>query len=155
MALTAGALVLTGCGPGGDGAASPSAKPPSRGGSSSRAAALPPAADGTDLTACADGTCEVRVGASAAITVPRALQVSSVRVRSIGSDTVTIVGRFLGNRQGGFCTGANCSSSGSGNGFTLTLGPDSTGSENGLSITAVAIKGGFAVLRLAPAADHG
>jgi hypothetical protein len=40
--------------------------------------------------------------------------------------------------------------SGSGGGFKVTLGPDSTGSANDLSITAVAVNGGFAVLRLAP-----
>ena len=92
----------------------------------------------------------MKVGASAEIPVTRKLRVDSVRVQSVGSDTVTIVGRYVGDRQGGFCTGPNCSSSGSDDAFKLTLGRDSTGSQNDLSITAVAIDGGFAVLRLAP-----
>jgi hypothetical protein len=152
LALTTGVLVLAGCGSVGDGSASHSSRSgsPSRGGSSSHTSALPVAADGTDLTACADGRCEVRVGGPASIPVPHGLGVSSVRVRSIGSDDVTVVGRFTGNRQSGFCTGRSCSSSGSGDGFTLTLGADSTGSENGLSITVVTVGGGSAVLRLAP-----
>jgi hypothetical protein len=161
-AVAGGVLVLAGCGPD-----DTSSQPPSRSGSasagssspsgssssgssSSGSSALPAPADGADLAACADGRCEVRVGASARIPVPRRLRVDSVRVRSVGSGTVTIVGRYLGDRQGGFCTGTSCSSSGSGGGFTLVLGPDSTGSQNDLSITAVAVNGGFAVLRLAP-----
>jgi hypothetical protein len=168
------ALALTGCGQGGgtsgqDDDTSPRPSSPSASGPSSASpgssaspsagsnagsagsSVLPAAADGTDLAACADGRCEVQVGASAKIPVPRRLDVTGVRVRSIDSDTVTIVGRLLGNRQSGFCTGVSCSSSGSGDGFQLELGADSTGSENGLSITAVAIDGGRAVLRLAPA----
>jgi hypothetical protein len=147
VAVAGGMLVLAGCGPGDN--ASP--RTPSRSGSSSSGSSgLPTPADGVNLAACTDGRCEVRVSASAKIPVPRNLRVDSVRVQSVGSGTVTIVGRYVGDRQGGFCTGTNCSSSGSGGGFTLTLGPNSTGSQNDLSITAVAINDGFAVLRLAP-----
>lgn len=141
-------LALAGCGQGDDVISPPS---PARSESSAAASpALPTAADGANLGACRDGRCEVRVRASAEIPVPRSLRVDSVRVQSVGADTVTIVGRYLGDQTGGFCTGVNCSSSGSGDGFRLTLGPDSTGSQNDLSISAVAVTGGFAVLRLAP-----
>ncbi|MFC6930877.1 hypothetical protein ACFQHO_11395 [Actinomadura yumaensis] len=147
----AGLLVLSGCGTGDDDssdASSPggssSAKPPAK------SSAPPKPADGTDLAACADGRCEVQVSASAKLPVPRKLKVASVRVESVGSGSVTVVGRYLGNSQGGFCTGRSCNSSGSGGGFKLTLGPDSTGSQNGLSITALTVSGGTAVLRLAP-----
>lgn len=140
-------LALAGCGQGGEAAP----RPPSRSESSSSGPpVLPTPADGSNLTACRDGRCEVGVNASMKIPVPRSLRVDSVRVQSVGAHTVTIVGRYLGNRNGGFCTGVNCSSSGSGKGFRLTLGPNSTGSENDLSITAVAVNGGVAVLRLAP-----
>lgn len=149
VALTAGTLALTGCGGGGDatGPASRSGSPPSH------TSAAPTAADGTDLTACADGRCEVRVAGPASIPLPHGMGVSSVRVRSVGPENVIVVGRFTGNRQSGFCAGRSCGSSGSGDGFTLTLGPDGTGSENGLSVTAVAVGGGSAVLRFAPVSN--
>ncbi|WP_067826617.1 hypothetical protein [Actinomadura kijaniata] len=139
-------LVLTGCGPADT--SSPDASAQKK---SPSASALPKAADGTDLTSCADGQCEVQVNAPADLPVPRRLQVASVRVQSVGPDTVTLVGRPLGSRTGGFCTGVKCSSSSAGGKFTLTLGPASTGSQNDLKVTAVAINGGSAVLRLAPA----
>jgi hypothetical protein len=145
-------VVLAGCGLGDAGSPhtpSPHTQSPS-GSSSSGSSGLPTPADGADLAACTDGRCEVQVSASAKIPVPRKLRVDSVRVQSVGSGTVTIVGRYVGDEQGGFCTGSDCSSSGSGDGFKLTLGPHSTGSQNDLSITAVAINGKFAVLRLAP-----
>jgi hypothetical protein len=112
-------------------------------------AGLPEAADGTDLHACADGRCEVRVAPAAQIPVPSSLWVGSLRVQSISSDEVTIVGRDVGNHHGGGCSG-NCSGGGSNDGFKLTLGPGGSGSENKLSIALVAIGGGAAVLRLAP-----
>lgn len=152
MTLIAGALLLAGCGSDDGDAADSSARSgaPSPGASSSRKPGPPAAADGTDLTACADGRCEVRVAGPASIPVPRRLGVSGVKVRSIGAGDVTLVGRFTGDRQSGFCTGRSCSSSGSDGGFTITLGADSTGSENGLSISVIAVGGGSAVLRLAP-----
>ncbi|MBA8949126.1 hypothetical protein ACFQU9_30055 [Actinomadura namibiensis] len=139
-------LALTGCGPTDTSPPDASArkKTPS-------APTLPKAADGTDLKACADGRCEVQVDAPADLPVPRKLQVASVRVQSVGPDTVTLVGRPLGSRTGGFCTGVKCSSSSAGGKFTLTLGPASTGSQNDLKVTVVAVNGGSAVLRLAPA----
>lgn len=119
--------------------------------SSAPAAGLPEAADGTDLRACADGTCEVLVDTSARIQVPKRLEVADLRVRDISQHAITIVGRFLGNSMGGGCSGSGtCSSSGSGGGFELTLGPDAIATQNGLSIGLVAIDGEHAVLRLAP-----
>lgn len=151
MAMS-GTLVLAGCGLGDEDSPSSS----SRSGTPSKPAtsapsAPPQAADGTDLSACADGRCEVRVGASGRIPVPRKLGVDSVRVEAVGSGAITIVGRYIGGRQGGYCTGVRCSSVGNGNRFKLTLAPDSLSSQNDLSITAVAIDGGMAVLRFAPA----
>lgn len=150
LLAVAGLLVLSGCGTGDDDSSNASSPGPSSAKSSAKSSAPPKPADGTDLAACADGRCEVQVSASAKLPVPRKLKVASVRVESVGSGSVTVVGRYLGNSQGGFCSGRSCNSSGSEGGFKLTLGPDSTGSQNGLSITAVTITGGTAVLRLAP-----
>ncbi|MEV1172925.1 hypothetical protein [Nonomuraea sp. NPDC049784] len=170
--VAGGTLVLAGCAAGGDvspDAASRSESPSpsdlpataddtegdatpdtSSRGEHSSSSGLPAAADGTDLAACADGRCEVRVSAGSNISVPRRLGVASVRVQSVEFDTVTVAGRYLGYSQRGFCTGTSCNSSSSGNRFKVVLGTDSTATENGLSITAVAANGESAVLQLAP-----
>ncbi|MBO0881871.1 MAG: hypothetical protein J2P17_16325 [Mycobacterium sp.] len=145
--LAAAMLALAGCGQGDETSPRPTARSES---SPPGQPALPTPADGSNLAACRDGRCEVGVNASMKIPVPRKLRVDSVQVQSVGADSVTIVGRYLGGRQGGYCTGANCSSSGSGKRFRLILGPNSMGTENGLGVTAVAINGGVAVLRLNP-----
>ncbi|WP_433438055.1 hypothetical protein [Nonomuraea sp. CA-141351] len=168
--VAGGALALAGCAAGGDpspDAASRSESPSpsdlsaddtegdatpdtSSQGEHSSSSGLPAAADGTDLAACADGRCEVRVSAGSNLSVPRRLGVASVRVQSVEFDTVTVVGRYLGYSQRGFCTGTSCNSSSSGNRFKVVLGTDSKATENGLSITAVAANGESAVLQLAP-----
>ncbi|MBB5936937.1 hypothetical protein [Streptomyces zagrosensis] len=161
--MTAVLLVVSGCGSntsddaaskGSDestvGTSGPTSEGPSESVSSSPKPALPRAADGVMLSACADGRCEVRVDSSARISVPARLQVASLRVRSIASGRVSISGRYLGQQGGGGCSGTYCSSS-SGNGeFTVTMGWQSAARENGLLIEVVAVNEGNAVLRLAP-----
>jgi hypothetical protein len=147
IAASCGVLVMVGCGSGRDASPHDSAHGTSSPSGSASAPAAP--ADGADLTACADGRCEVRVGASARIPVPPRLGIASLSVRSIGSRTVTLVGRDIGNNHSGTCEG-NCRGSSVDNGFELTLGPGGAGSQNRLNITAVAIHSGFTVLRLAP-----
>ncbi|MFD0685106.1 hypothetical protein ACFQZM_11405 [Actinomadura fibrosa] len=139
-ALAIGALALSGCTSDGKAASStsPSASKP------------PPAANGTNVAACAAGRCEVQVSASTKIPVPRDTRVDSVQIQSITADTVTVVGRVLGTRSEGLCTGRKCSSSVAGGRFTLQLGPDSTGTENGLSVTVVTITGKTAIIRFGP-----
>ncbi|MEQ4723813.1 hypothetical protein [Nonomuraea sp. B19D2] len=170
--LAGGTLVLAGCASGGDTSPdaasrseSPSPSDPTAAADGAEDGATPDtssqsehssssdqqsAADGTDLAACADGRCEVRVSPGADITVPRRLGIASVRVQSVDFDTVTVVGRYLGDSQRGFCTGTSCNSSSSGSRFKVVLGADSTATQNGLSITAVAVDGESAVLQLAP-----
>jgi hypothetical protein len=151
IAATCGVLVMVGCGSGRDTSPHTSPHDSAHGASSPSGSASVPAApaDGADLTACADGRCEIRVGPSARIPVPSGLGIASLSVRSVGSGTVTVVGRDIGDDHSGTCE-SNCSGTSVDNGFQLTLGPGGTGSQNRLSITAVAVHGGFAVLRLAP-----
>jgi hypothetical protein len=94
---------------------------------------LPTAADGTRLSACRTGRCEVLVSAHDRITPPVRLGVPSVRVTSVS-------GRAVAYR-------------GTGPGITLTLSgqrPGTTSFMNRLAITTVAVSGGRAVVRFAP-----
>lgn len=146
IAATGGALLLAGCGSGHD--ASSHAPSPSTSAKPSASASAPvSAADGTDLKACADGKCEVRVGPSARIPVPRRLEVASVRVQSVRATEVTIVGRYTGNRTGGSGSG-NFSADSSNGKFRLTIGLNSEATENGLDVAVLALQGGYAVLRI-------
>jgi hypothetical protein len=80
------------------------------------------------------------------------MSVAGVQVTGISSTTVRIIGRDLGGESGGYCSG-NCSSSGSDGGFQLEIGPSSLGTENGLSVTVVAIARGEAVLQISKASQ--
>ncbi|MFD1147316.1 hypothetical protein [Saccharothrix hoggarensis] len=94
---------------------------------------LPAAADGGNLAACEDGACEVLVSPSAVVPVPRRYGFTLVRVRSIG-DGVALIGA---KTEGGAMTSP------------LTNGRSTV--MNGLSVTAVAVGEGKAVLRFSPA----
>lgn len=148
IALAAGGILgLAGCGTTQE-AATPSGANTPASSAANTPAGLPEAADGADVEACADGECEVRVGASARIPIPPSSEVGSLVVQSIADEKVTFTGRVLGNRQSGGCTGKSCSGSGSHGQFTLILGPDSTGRENNLTITLVAVDATSAVVQL-------
>lgn len=116
---------------------------------SATAAALPAAANGTNLSACASGSCEVLAGAGAHIPVPSSLLVEDVKVESVTANTVTIVGNDLGDQHGGTCSGNSCTASGSGDGFQIEMGSGSTGTENNFSVSVIAIEGGQTILRIA------
>ncbi|WP_139632511.1 hypothetical protein [Nonomuraea phyllanthi] len=173
-AIVSGTLIMTGCAP--RGAAAPQPAPNAKAGTSQPAegdalqesdapdegdapeegaaeggSPSATASDGDNLKACADGRCEVRAGAGAKLPVPRKMGVASIRVRSVEPDTVTIVGRYIGNSSSGTCDGSMCESSSSNGEFKVSMGPDSTATQNGLSITVVTVEDGHAVLRLAPA----
>lgn len=113
------------------------------------APSAPAAADGSDVTACADARCEVSVRAGTAIPVPASTDVADVTVTAVTDDRVTLTGRVLGSSSGGLCTG-QCDSRSSNGEFTVTLGPDSLATQNGLSITSESITNDTAVLKLAP-----
>ncbi|WP_067461906.1 hypothetical protein [Actinomadura macra] len=146
IAATGGGLALVGC------ASSPDTSSPSSGPRSSRASASASvtAADDTNLAACTDGRCEVRVGASAKIPVPRRLEVASVRVQSVSATDVTVVGRYLGDSTTGTGSGNFSSESADGR-FRLTVGLNSVAIQNGFAVAVLALQGGQAVLRIMPA----
>lgn len=111
---------------------------------------MPDASDGANLSACADGHCEVRVGAGASIPVPSDFMVSSVSVESLDADTVTITGSDIGSSSSGGCYGG-CDGSSDNGAFRYVLQEGGTGVENGLRITLEGVDGTHAVVRVAPA----
>jgi hypothetical protein len=151
-----GALVLAGCGSGHDTpshASSPSgpakASPSAPASASGPASLADAAADGTDVKACADGRCEVRVTAPARIPVPRRMKIASVRVQSVSAKAVTIVGHEIGNSSNSSVIG-NVSAESNNGVFRLVMGADSEVRQNGLHLTVVALDDEFAVLRIGP-----
>jgi hypothetical protein len=132
-------IMVAGCGGSGEPKAGASSSAPSRTPSaevsvktSATAGALPAAADGTRLSACHKGKCEVLVSPHDKISPPARLGVTTVTVKSITGRGVTYVG--------------------SGPGITLSLGGQRRGMTsymNDLAITTVAVQAGKAVVRFA------
>jgi hypothetical protein len=112
------------------------------------------AADGTDLGACEDGTCEVRIDSSSSIELDGGLTVESLEVASIDDTTVAL--RLEGVPGGGISsgcvsTGGTCDISSTGESAEASLSPGSVLTVNELAIEVVAISDGAAILRLGPA----
>lgn len=107
---------------------------------------LPTAADGTDLAACADARCEISVGPGTPIPLPESTGVKNVKVTAVTGDRVTFTGEDTGNSSSGSCSG-QCDSNDSNGVFTVTLGPHSEDTQNGVSIVVEGFGGGRVVLR--------
>jgi hypothetical protein len=131
-------LLLTGCGgpeSGDSSAAKPSAAPSPLSSPSppvSSAPALPEPADGTDLTACADGRCEVavRAGDTIAFTGDEAALKSFTVVR--------VAGNALTHKAAGP----------PGYTFSGSMSASGTSVVNGLKVKIVAVDGDRAVIRM-------
>jgi hypothetical protein len=134
--LVAGALLLAGlagCGGRSDDA-------PTRSAPAAPSPTIPPAsptapraADGSDLSACRDGRCEVIVAAGDRISPLTRFGLQALTVRTVSPDGVTYVG--------------------TGPGITVSAGrqqPGMTSRLNRLAITTVAINGDRAIVRLKP-----
>ncbi|WP_329259292.1 hypothetical protein OG417_22315 [Actinoallomurus sp. NBC_01490] len=150
------ALTLAGCGAGerGSDGASPSAR------TSSRSAAPSPtprqAADGTKLSACEDGTCEVTVTGRARIPVNRKSGLASLKVRSITSGEIRLTGIAASTPTGySFATScggdASCSTSVDNDKADVTARAGAEITLNRLLIRVTSIAGGSAILRLSRA----
>lgn len=110
---------------------------------------LPPAADGADVTACFDGTCEITVSGPLAIPLDGKVGLAKLDVTSVTEDEVAVAANFPGGSG----------SSSAGPGCTMTFSRNSGGSycgqsapfpvKKGLIVTIVTITGGVAVLSLA------
>ena len=94
---------------------------------------LPAAKDGENLSACADGRCEVLVSAGAVVPAPKRFGFDLIRVRAISDGVLQ-----LGAKSGG-------------GSLTSPLDTGRATVMNGLELKAVAVGEGKAVVSLAPA----
>ncbi len=94
--------------------------------------------------------CEVSAPVGGKMTLPERTRVESVTVQSVEGDTVVLVARGIGPRQGGSCTGKKCEASAKGPDFKAALGPGSGVTYNDLTIDLLGIGDGAAVLRIKP-----
>ncbi|MGO1050029.1 hypothetical protein [Crossiella sp. CA198] len=113
------------------------------------------AADGGNLRACTDGTCEVLLDKPATINLVKQ-QVGTVRVAKIEADSVTLNLTFPSGRIEFNCDqGVQCSLVGATAGApAMTFVVAKTGgwlTTNGLRTQVVAVRDGVAVIRLGPA----
>lgn len=141
------ALIVTGCSA--DPVALQPAPPPP---ASAPAAASLLAADGQNVGACADGTCEVRVTGPVTVPLRAGSPVSNLRVESIDTAGVHLAPSFSGRSMSGHDCSVN-GSSGPGTGaspFAGRCGPGGGLTFDKLTISVVAMEGDAAVLRIAP-----
>jgi hypothetical protein len=154
-AITAVLITLTGCV---SRTGEPVAEPPARSvTTTSTTTSTPPpppttAADGGNLAACADGTCEVRVGGQATIPVNPALGVNTVMVMSVTGDEVSATVTFSSGSLVVDCTGdPRCGTSVVGStppAAFLTGHRGAVITVNQLVIEVAAVADGAAILRL-------
>lgn len=112
--------------------------PPGSGGPTPTIPDLPAAADGSDIAACFDGTCEVRLRAPVTIPIDPATGVTTLTLERVDD----VDGAYLT----GVTTGGGTLEA------TLYAGPNgsATAQFNGFTIEALATVNGIAVLRLSP-----
>ncbi|MFI9385388.1 hypothetical protein [Kutzneria sp. NPDC052558] len=116
---------------------------------------LPKAADGTDLSACADNNCEVQVSAPGPIRLPEGAG-ATLSVASIGADSVSL--SFLPTSDGGFTVGCDAPDPNACEGTQLTSGnalvtgkATAKATANNVTVLIEGVLGGVAVLRIYPA----
>ncbi|MGW0520562.1 hypothetical protein [Crossiella sp. NPDC003009] len=169
--LAGAAVLLAGCAPDAPAPAPSSASPASTTSAPPPPSSPPPstqpeppppplptgAADGRNLTACTDGTCEVLVSKPASIRLNPKLQVRTLRIGAVEADTVTLNLTFpSGSGVKYACEGGTqCTAVGgtaSSEPFAQAIGKAGARiTVNGLRVEVVAAHEGTAVLRLSPA----
>ncbi len=149
IAIIAMGVLLGGCSVAESGTASPQPTAP-RPNTPTPASPAPTPADGTNVSACSHANCEVIVGPGTAIPLPATARVQNVMVTTVTRDRVTLTGQDTGNSSSGSCTG-QCDSNESNGVFTVTLGPDSEDTENGVSITVERFNNGRVELKFSAA----
>lgn len=168
--IAAGTLVMVaGCGSSSDEPGTPSkrtdtADAPSRSESDTRSTSDTPspseeptpealqAADGEDVSACADTRCEVIVRAGAKLPVPTSTDLENLRVVKVTENEVVMKADLIGNSSFGSCLGGvSCDVKSINGKVDIRLGPDSRGAQNGVVLTVTDIADGEAVLEVTPA----
>ncbi|MFI0481325.1 hypothetical protein [Actinomadura sp. 9N215] len=162
LAAVTAAISLAGCGGDENGAASASGSPSGKSPPRSPAPASPTplsAADGTNVRACKDGTCEVKVTRRLTIRMDEEkLEVSAITVTSLTGDAISFEvglpssGAFDFNCEGDprcqtMVAGPAAGSSGN---AKITAHPGARVKANGVVITVVAASNGTVVLGMKP-----
>ncbi|MGW6903064.1 hypothetical protein [Streptomyces sp. NPDC054940] len=166
------ALLLAGCGSASDGGTSadprpsgsvtassagdepPSTPTPSAPRSTAPPSTPPTAADGTRYSACADGTCEVRVTKEATVPVPERFGLGPVMVSAISGGTVML---FAPLTQSEFSSDGGCEASFTGpaadsSAFAqMTCDRGAKAVVNQMGLQVVDVTDGAAILRIRPA----
>lgn len=110
------------------------------------------AADGTDVSACADTRCEVIVAAGTRLPIPKSTDLENLRVVEVTDDEVALQAELIGNASFGSCLGGTSCDVRSINGaIDIRLGGNSRAAQNGAVLTVTDITDGKAVLQIAPA----
>ncbi|MCL8013964.1 hypothetical protein [Streptomyces sp. AS02] len=115
----------------------------------------PTAADGTRYSACADGTCEVRVTKEAGVPVPERFGLGPVMVSAISGGTVTLIAPLTRSE---FSSDGGCEVSFTGPGAgssafaQMTCDSGAKAVVNRMGLQVVHVGDGAAILRISPAA---
>lgn len=119
---------------------------------SSETSPFPAAADGSDLTACRDGDCEVVVSPPVEVPLDAGFGVDRLTITAVSGSTVEARAETSG--------GARTRVSGGGGGRVVSrngrveisgLRPGASATVNGISFRVVAVSGGTVVLAFSPA----
>jgi hypothetical protein len=163
VAFSAVGVLVAGCGSSNSAAPPPSAPDKPAATTTAPTTTVPPtttvvtAADGTNLAACEDGDCEVRVTPSTSIPLRSSLGVGPVSVTDIQADTVTVSVAASAGDISDNCTGdPSCvpdmsGSFGGGGDATVASATGHVGANvilDRLTVSIVAVHAGSAVLRL-------
>ncbi|MEU3439849.1 hypothetical protein ABZ755_05345 [Streptomyces griseoincarnatus] len=150
-AVAAAVLSLASCfsGDGDDGRAGRT----SGGGDASASSTPTPSASPSPTGPCADGSCEVTVGAGDVVEVPASYGLGPIEVTAVGGDDVEMVAPVHGSGYSiaGCSGGGSVTSQGLG-GVRLRCGTGPAAPVNDvMRLTVVEVRGKTAVLRIAPA----
>ena len=150
--VSVAALALAGCGSGRSDTGSVSASPSAR---TSNSPTPRQAADGTRLSACEDGTCEVKVTGPTRIPVNRKSEIASLKVSSISSEEISLTAIAASTPTGytfnSSCGGAPCTSSVDNDKADVKAHAGAEITLNRLVIRVTSLADGSAILRLSPA----
>lgn len=127
---------------------------PTPAGAASSSAAAPAAADGSDVSACRDGDCEIVVTAAAEIPLDPMFGVNRLAITAVSGTTVDAVAETGSGVSSRVTGGGRVVSRSRGGGSTVEISrlrPDSTATINRISFRVVSVSGASAVLDVSPA----
>ncbi|AXI89405.1 hypothetical protein SAM9427_29260 [Streptomyces sp. ETH9427] len=154
-AVAAAVLSLASCssGDGDDGRAGPTSGGGDASASSTPTPSASPSPSPSPTGPCADGSCEVTVGAGDVVEVPASYGLGPIEVTAVGGDDVEMAAPVHGSGYSiAGCSGGGSVTSQGGGGVRLRCGTGPAATVNDvMRLTVVEVRGKTAVLRIAPA----